>query len=114
MVDRLTGALIERGSRWSGWTSREWTWEDWRRLLVDAATVVAATPTVMTHPHPLMVSALYLANALKPKVRFLSAMVTYGWATNAMEHIGDSDGRPEGRAHRAGDGQGPARPTRTC
>jgi flavorubredoxin len=89
MVDRLTDALVARGVK----VERvDLLGVDLGRLataLVDAATVVAATPTVMTHPHPLMVSALYLANELKPKVRFLSAMVTYGWATSAVERIAD-------------------------
>jgi flavorubredoxin len=48
---------------------------------------VGAAPTVMTQPHPLMVSALYLAEELKPKTRFFSAMVTYGWATKAVERM---------------------------
>jgi flavorubredoxin len=89
LVDRLVGALIDRGV---GVERVDLQGVDLGRLatvLVDTATVVAATPTVMTHPHPLMVSALYLANALKPKVRFLSALVGYGWATSAMEHIAD-------------------------
>jgi flavorubredoxin len=89
LVERLTGALIDRGV---GVERVDLQGVDLGRLataLVDAATVVAATPTVMTHAHPLMVSALYLATALKPKVRFLSALVTYGWATSAMEHMAD-------------------------
>ncbi len=88
MVDRLTAALTERGVKVERLDLQGVDLGRLATVLVDAATVVAATPTVMTHPHPLMVSALYLANALKPKVQFLSAMVTYGWATSALEHIG--------------------------
>lgn len=87
MVDRLTGALVERGVKVERLDLQGVDLGKLATALVDAATVVAATPTVMTHPHPLMVSALYLANELKPKVRFLSALVTYGWATSALEHI---------------------------
>jgi flavorubredoxin len=89
MVDRLAGALVDRGIKVERVDLQGVDLGKLATVLVDAATVVAATPTVITHPHPLMVSALYLANALKPKVRFLSAMVTYGWATSAMEHIAD-------------------------
>jgi flavorubredoxin len=89
LVDRLTGALIERGVKVERVDLQGVDLGKLATALVDAATVVAATPTVMTNPHPLVVSALYLANALKPKVRFLSAMVTYGWATSAMERIAD-------------------------
>ena len=87
MVDRLTGALIDRGVKVERVDLLGADLGKLATALVDAATIVAATPTVMTNPHPLMVSALYLANELKPKVRFLSAMVTYGWATSAIERI---------------------------
>jgi flavorubredoxin len=89
MVERLTGALIDRGVKVERVDLQGVDLGRLATALVDAATVVAATPTVITHPHPLMVSALYLANALKPKAKFLSAMITYGWATNAMEHVAD-------------------------
>jgi len=89
LVDRLAGALIDRGVKVERVDLQGVDLGKLATALVDAATVVAATPTVMTNPHPLMVSALYLANALKPKVRFLSAMVTYGWATSAMERMAE-------------------------
>jgi flavorubredoxin len=89
LVDRLIGALIDRGVKVERVDLQGVDLGKLATALVDAATVVAATPTVMTNPHPLMVSALYLANALKPKVRFLSAMVTYGWATSAMERMAE-------------------------
>ncbi len=87
LVDRLAGALIDRGVKVERIDLQGVDLGRLATFLVDAATVVAATPTVMTHPHPLMVSALYLANALKPKVRYLSALVTYGWATNVVDDI---------------------------
>ena len=37
--------------------------------LVDAATIVIGTPTVLTGPHPLAAHAAFLANALKPKAK---------------------------------------------
>ena len=40
--------------------------------LVNAATIVIASPTVLTGAHPLVVSAVYLANALRPKLRYAS------------------------------------------
>ena len=75
MVERLTGALVDRGVKVERVDLQGVDLGRLATVLVDAATVVAATPTVMTNPHPLMVSALYLANELKPKARFLSAMV---------------------------------------
>ena len=40
--------------------------------LVDAATVVIGSPTVLVGPHPLAVYAAYLTNALRPKTKFVS------------------------------------------
>jgi flavorubredoxin len=53
--------------------------------LVDAATVVIATPTVLTGPHPLAVSATYLVNALRPKTRFVGVINSFGWGGRTVE-----------------------------
>jgi flavorubredoxin len=55
--------------------------------LVDAATIVIGTPTVLTGPHPKAVYAAYLANALRPKARFVSVIGSYGWGGKALETI---------------------------
>ena len=55
--------------------------------LVDAATIVLGTPTVYTAPHPKVSYAAMLANALRPKARFVSVVGSYGWATKAVEQL---------------------------
>jgi flavorubredoxin len=55
--------------------------------LVDAATVVIGTPTVLTGPHPNVVYAAFLANALRPKLRFVSIIGSYGWGGKAIEQL---------------------------
>jgi flavorubredoxin len=55
--------------------------------LVDAATVVIGTPTVLVGPHPAAVYATYLANALRPKTRFASIIGSYGWGGKMPETI---------------------------
>jgi len=55
--------------------------------LVDAATLVVGTPTVHTGPHPNVVYAAYLANALRPKLRFASVIGSYGWSSKAIEQV---------------------------
>lgn len=85
MVESLTAALIERGVKVE---RTDLTSVDLGRLathLVDAATIVVGTPTVLTDPHPAVTSALYLVNALRPKVRFLSVVASYGWSSNAID-----------------------------
>jgi flavorubredoxin len=55
--------------------------------LVDAATLIIGTPTVLTGPHPVAVYAAYLANALRPKTRFVSIVGSYGWGGKMEEKI---------------------------
>ncbi len=55
--------------------------------LVDAATIVVASPTVLTGPHPAVVYATYLANVLRPKTRFVSIIGSYGWGGKMPETI---------------------------
>ena len=55
--------------------------------LVDAATIVIASPTVLTGAHPKVVSAVYLANALRPKLRYASVIGSYGWGGKMLEDI---------------------------
>ena len=84
LADRLASSLVERGIKVERF---DLVGVDLGRLaasLVDAATLVVATPTVLTHPHPLAVSALYLVNALRPPLKHLSLLVSYGWATNVV------------------------------
>ena len=70
--------------------------------LVDAATIVIGTPTVLTGPHPAAAYAAFLANALKPKVKFASIIGSYGWGTKVVETTGRDDTQPEGRNYPAG------------
>jgi len=55
--------------------------------LVDAATVVLGTPTVLAGPHPNVVYATFLANALRPKLKFVSIIGSYGWGGKAVEQL---------------------------
>lgn len=54
--------------------------------LVDASTVVFASPAVLAGPHPDIVSAAYLTNALKPKVKFAAVIGSYGWGGNVVSN----------------------------
>jgi len=55
--------------------------------LVDAATVVLATPTVLAGAHPLVAYAAFLANALRPNIKFASIIGSYGWGGKAVEQL---------------------------
>ena len=57
--------------------------------LVDAATIVIATPTVLSGAHPLAVYASYLANALRPKTEFVSIIGSYSWGSRADKQLAE-------------------------
>ncbi len=53
--------------------------------LVDAATVIIATPTMLSGPHPSAVYAAYIVNALRPKVKFIGIIGSYGWGGRTVD-----------------------------
>ncbi len=55
--------------------------------LVDAATIVIGTPTVLAGPHPGAVYAAFLANAVRANVKFASIIGSYGWGGKTVEQL---------------------------
>ena len=55
--------------------------------LVDAATIVIGSPIVLGGAHPNVVYAAYLANALRPKVKFISIVGSYGWGGKMVQQL---------------------------
>jgi len=55
--------------------------------LVDAATIIIGTPTVLTGPHPAAVYAATLVNALRPRTRYATVIGSYGWGGQAVETL---------------------------
>ncbi len=53
--------------------------------MVDVTTIVLATPTMLSGPHPNAVYAAYLVNALKPKAKFIGIMGSYGWGGRTVD-----------------------------
>jgi flavorubredoxin len=53
--------------------------------LLDAATVVLGTPTMLAEPQPLVAYAAMLINALRPPTRFLSIVGSFGWGGRTVE-----------------------------
>jgi len=87
MVEHLTDALIARGVTVRPFNLTHTDIGELALSLVDAATVVIATPTVLFGPHPSIVHATYLANMLRPKMRYASVIGSYGWGGKAPETI---------------------------
>jgi len=87
MVDHLVTKLVDNGVRVELY---DLTVTDIGKLaisLVDAATVVVGTPTVLAGPHPLAVYATFLANALRPRIQYLSIVGSYGWGGKTVETL---------------------------
>lgn len=87
MAEHLTGALIDRGIRVKVFELSEVDIGKLAIGLVDAATVVIATPTVLVGAHPTAIYAAVLANALRPKTKFATFLNSYGWGSKAIEQL---------------------------
>ena len=87
MVQYLIGALAHRGVAAKQFDLAVTDIGKLAAALVDAATAVIGTPTVLTGPHPNVACAAILANALKPKLRFISIIGSYGWGGKAVEQL---------------------------
>lgn len=87
MVDHLVTALVERGVRVEPFNLAVTDIGKLAMSLVDAATIVVATPTVLAGPHPYAAYATFLANALRPNVKFLSIIGSYGWGGKTVEML---------------------------
>ena len=87
MVEHLVSALAERGVRVFQFNLADADIGKLAIELVDAATIVIGTPTVHVGPHPNIVYAVHLANALRPKLKFASVIGSFGWGSKAVEQI---------------------------
>jgi flavorubredoxin len=55
--------------------------------LVDAATIVIATPTVHAGPHPAAAYVASLANVIRANAKFASIIGSYGWGGKTVEQL---------------------------
>ncbi len=55
--------------------------------LVDAATLIVGTPTVQLGPHPAVHYAAFLANYLKPKLKYAGIFGSFGWNSKAIDQL---------------------------
>jgi len=87
MVEYLTSALIERDIAVKPFNLTVTDIGELAIELVDAATIVIGSPTVLTGPHPSVAYAAFLANMLKPKAKFATVIGSYGWGGKMVEKI---------------------------
>jgi len=87
IVDYLTAELADRGVHVQLFDLAVTDIGDLAMALVDARTIVVGAPTVHVGPHPFVLNAVNLANAIRPKVQYAAIVGSYGWATRAVDII---------------------------
>lgn len=87
MVEHLSGALVRQGVCVVPCNLVQTDIGELAKELVDASTVILATPTVLGGPHPAVAYAAFLANALRPKTKFATVIGSFGWGGRAVESL---------------------------
>jgi flavorubredoxin len=87
MVEHLVAALVEKGVRVELFNLTVTDIGKLAMALVDAATIVVGTPTILAGPHPYAAYSVILANALRPNTKFLSIIGSYGWGGKTVETL---------------------------
>ena len=87
MVEHFVDALAERGIKVRQFNLTGVDIGELAMALVDAATIVIGSPTFLVGPHPTAAYATMLANALRPKTRFVSIIGSFGWAGKMVEQL---------------------------
>jgi flavorubredoxin len=87
MVEYFVGVLADKGVTVKQFNLAATDIGKLAMALVDAATMVIGTPTVLVGPHPNVAYAAFLANALRPRLQFISIIGSYGWGSKAVEQL---------------------------
>jgi flavorubredoxin len=87
MVEYLVEALAQRGVTVKQFDLAVTDIGKMAMALVDAATVIIGVPTVHAGPHPVVAYAAILANALRPNIKFISIIGSYGWGGKTVEQL---------------------------
>jgi flavorubredoxin len=87
MVEHFVDALVERGIIVKQFNLTVTDVGKLAMALVDAATVVIGSPTVLAGAHPTAAYAAFLTNALRPKTKFASIIGSYSWGGKMVEQI---------------------------
>jgi flavorubredoxin len=87
MVDRLVDRLVADGVNVKQFDLATVDIGELAMALVDAATLVLATPTVLNGPHPAAVYAAYLTGAIKPKLRHAVIIGSQAWGGKTVDTL---------------------------
>ena len=87
MVEHFTEALTDRGVRVEIHNMEAGDTGKLASSLVDAGTIILASPTTLSGPHPTVAYAAYLANVLRPKAPYAAVIGSYGWGGTMVEQL---------------------------
>ncbi len=87
IVEYLTDALIDKKIYPKLFNLTKTDTGEITMALVDAPTLILATPMVLNGAHPLAAYAAYLVNAIRPKLKFISMVGSYGWGGKSVDQI---------------------------
>ncbi|MCM8807690.1 MAG: FprA family A-type flavoprotein, partial [Candidatus Omnitrophica bacterium] len=88
-VDYFVKILIDKGIEVKPFNLTETDLGELAINLVDSATIVLGSPTVLSGPHPYILYTLYLFKILRPKTKFISLIGSFLWGTNMLKYIED-------------------------
>ena len=87
MVDYLVEKLIAEAINVIPFNITQTDLGELAMALVDAATIIVATPTVLAGPHPAVVHVASLLNILRPKLQYAAIVGSFGWGGKTVEII---------------------------
>jgi flavorubredoxin/rubredoxin len=87
MVQHFIEACADRGVHAEQFNLADGDTGKLAMMLVDAAGIVFASPMVLAGPHPKVAYAAILANALKPKAKYISVIGSFGWGGMLVETL---------------------------
>ncbi len=89
MADHFIDELMDRGITVKPFNVTSADLGEMAMAMVDAATIVIGSPTVLVYAHPTVAYAALVASALKPKAKFVSIIGSYGWGSKMVEQLAD-------------------------
>ena len=87
MAEYLTDKLIAKGFAVKQFNLPLTDIGELAMSLVDASTIIIGSPVVLAGAHPAAVYAAFLANALRPKTKFISIFGSYGWGGKMVDQL---------------------------
>jgi len=87
MAEYLTGRLIKKGFSVKMFNLPVTDIGELAMSLVDASTIIIGSPIVLAGAHPAAVYSAFLANALRPKAKFVSIFGSYGWGGKMVDQL---------------------------